>query len=59
MRATSILKRLESLDYVVEENVIYPAVYMPFDEVSEIIDDYVDGKGINFKSIPLPRRRRS
>lgn len=56
MRRSNVLKKLESLDYVVEGNLIIPALFMTDDQYARVIDEYMDGV-INFKSVPLPRRR--
>ncbi|WP_157213430.1 hypothetical protein [Paenibacillus senegalensis] len=53
----SILRKLEALDYVVKGKVLYPLVYMSFEDSGRIIDDYVDGVDNGYKTVPLPRRK--
>lgn len=58
MRPNSAIRRLESIDYVIEDNVIYPELFMTEEQYEKVIDEYLRPDGdVNFKILPVVGRR--
>lgn len=58
MRPNSAIRRLESIDYVIEDNVIYPELFMTEEQYEKVIDEYLRPDGdVDFKILPVVGRR--